>query len=204
MAAARYQDLAQFRLPRGFRGRNAVVVQLWYVVAATLFRWSPQALYGWRSLLLRLFGARIGQGVKVRSSATILYPWKVAIGERSWIGDEAVLYSLGEIRIGANSVVSQRSYLCTGSHAIDKIEFDIEARPIVVGSECWIASDVFVAPGVSIGDGAVVGARSTVFEDVPAGMVAFGTPARPVRPRNGTAIRGSNDAMPATGAARHR
>lgn len=180
----RYQDLTKFRLPRGFRGRSSLVVQLWFVVQATLFRWSPQFLYGWRSLLLRLFGAKLGRGVEVRPTATITYPWKVSIGDHCWISDEVVLYSLGEIRIGAHTVVSQRSYLCTGSHAIDKVGFDIFTLPIVVGSECWIASDVFVAPGVSIGDGTVVGARSTVLHDLPAGMICHGAPALPVRARD--------------------
>lgn len=177
------QDLAQFRVPPGFRGRSALVVQLWWCVQATLFRGSPQFLFGWRRWLLRLFGARIGKGVLIRPSVEVTYPWKLTIGDHAWIGDGAVLYTLGEIHIGSNSVVSQRSYLCTGGHRTDTPSFDIYALPIVVGAECWIASDVFVAPGVSVGEGAVVGARSTVFDDLPSGMICYGTPARPVRPR---------------------
>jgi putative colanic acid biosynthesis acetyltransferase WcaF len=181
--SGRYQDLTQFRLPPGFRGRSAATVQLWYIVQATLFRWSPQFLYGWRSFLLRLFGAKLGHGVEIRPTSRITYPWKVTIGDHCWISDDTVLYSLGEIHIGANSVISQRSYLCTGLHDHTKAGFDILTLPIVVGSECWLASDVYVAPGVSIGDGAVVGARSTVFHDLPGGMICYGTPAVPMRPR---------------------
>lgn len=160
-----------------------MAVQLWWVVQATLFRASPQVLYGWRRWLLRRFGAKIGRGVLIRSTATVTYPWKLTIGDYSWIGDDVVLYSLGEIHIGAHSVVSQRSYICTGSHNAATIAFDIYALPIFIGNECWIASDVFVAPGVSISDGAVVGARSTVFDDLPAGMICYGNPAQPKRRR---------------------
>jgi putative colanic acid biosynthesis acetyltransferase WcaF len=180
---ARYQNLAKFKLPEGFRGRSAIIVQLWWLVEATLFRASPQIFYGWRRFLLRLFGAKIGRGVLIRPSASITYPWKIAIGDSTWIGDHTVLYSLGPIDIGANVVISQNSYICAAQHDPESIGFDMVAKLISIGSECWLASDVFVAPGVSIGEGAVVGVRSSVFHDLPGGMIYFGTPARPVRRR---------------------
>jgi putative colanic acid biosynthesis acetyltransferase WcaF len=179
----RYQDLRRFRLPAKFRGRSAIAVQLWWLVQATLFRMSPQVCYGWRRFLLRLFGAKIGRDVRLRATVEVTYPWKLEIGEHSWIGDEVVLYTLGPIHIGANSVVSQRSYLCTGSHDPASLAFDIFALPIWIGDECWVAADVFVAPGVSIADGAVIGVRSTVLDDMPAAMVCYGSPAVPVRAR---------------------
>jgi len=178
-----FQDLGGFRLPPGFRGRPAWVVQLWWLVQATLFRGSPQVLYGWRRFLLRCFGCRLGPGVLIRPSATITYPWKVTIGAHCWIGDDVVLYSLGEIRVGANTAISQRAYLCAASRDHTRREFPIRAAPVTLEDEVWIATDVFVGPGVTIGRGAVVGARSSVFADLPGGMVALGTPARPVRPR---------------------
>jgi putative colanic acid biosynthesis acetyltransferase WcaF len=177
------QDLAAFTLPANFRGRSAIMVQLWWLVQATLFRGSPQMLYAFRRWLLRLFGAKIGKGVLVRPSATFTYPWKIAIGDYSWIGDHAVLYSLGDITIGKNAVVSQKSYLCAGTHDYRSQKFDIYAKPIVVEDEVWVAADVFVAPGVLIGKGAVVGSRSSVFTNLPPMMVCVGAPARPVRPR---------------------
>jgi putative colanic acid biosynthesis acetyltransferase WcaF len=179
----RVQDLQAFHLPADFRGRPAWLVQLWWMVQSTLFSRSPQVLYGWRRFLLRLFGCRVGKGVLVRPSAEITYPWKVSIGDYSWIGDHVTLYSLGEIHIGANAVVSQRSYLCTGAHDIESPSFDIYDKPIFIEDEAWLAADVFVSPGVRIGRGAVVGARSTVFHDLPPMMVSFGNPAKPVRPR---------------------
>jgi putative colanic acid biosynthesis acetyltransferase WcaF len=182
-AAAGYQQLSRFRVPAGFRGRPGWFVLLWWLVDSTLFRCSPQPFYGWRRWLLRRFGARVGRGVLVRPSASVTYPWKVTLGAHCWVGDEVVLYSLGPIEIGHDAVVSQRSYLCTGSHDYADPAFAIFARPIVVAPEAWLATDVFVAPGVTIGQGAVVGARSSVFKDVPPGMVGSGNPFRVLRPR---------------------
>lgn len=183
----RYQRLDRFSVPAGFRGRSAVVVQLWWLVQATLFAGSPQLCYGWRRFLLRLFGARIGAGVIIRPTVRVTYPWKLTIEDHAWVGDHVELYTLGEIRIGAHAVVSQRSYLCTGSHDYRKTTFDIYAQPIVVEPEAWVAADVFIYPGVTIGRGAVIGARSTVLSDMPPGMICAGYPARPVRERGASA-----------------
>jgi putative colanic acid biosynthesis acetyltransferase WcaF len=189
MQSPRFQDLTRFKLPPGMRGRSAVCVQTWWIVQDSLFRWSPQFLYGWRRFLLRLFGAKIGAGVLIRPSAKITYPWKVTVGDYSWIGDDAVLYSWDKIEIGPHSVVSQKSYLCTGYHDPGSVAFDLLAGPISIGQECWVAADVFVGPGVSIGNGAVVGARSTVLHDLPPGMICMGNPAKPVRKRKSPAAR---------------
>jgi putative colanic acid biosynthesis acetyltransferase WcaF len=177
------QELSRFRLPPGFRGRSGVTVLLWQITQSSLFACSPQPLYGWRRFLLRCFGARIGRGVLIRPSARVTYPWKVEIGDHSWIGDHAELYSLGPIRIGANAVISQRSYICAASHDYGRTDFPIMAAGIEIGDQAWIAADVFVAPGIRIGRGAVIGARSSVFSDMPPDMVAWGSPARPIRPR---------------------
>ena len=178
-----WQDLGSFRLPPGFRGRSAWVVQLWWLTQSLLFQPSPQFAFGFRNALLRLFGARIGRGVRIRPSASITYPWKLEIGARAWIGDQVVLYSLGPIRIGADAVVSQRSYLCAADHDLEDPAFTIRARPVAVESQAWVAADCFLAPGVTIGRGAVIGARSSVFSSMPAGMVCFGSPCRPRRSR---------------------
>src|ERR1700736_2868683 len=177
------QNLREFKIPANFRGKPAWVVQLWWLVQATLFRCSPQVLYGWRRWLLRLFGARIGRGVLIRATAEITYPWKLTIGDWSWIGDNVTLYTLGEIYIGENAVVSQQCYLCTGSHDYTSPSFDIFSRPVRIDTEAWLAAGVFVAPGVNIGRGVVVAMRSVVTHDLPSMMVCFGSPAEPRRPR---------------------
>lgn len=178
-----HQDLSRFRLPDGFRGRSALWVQIWWLVQATLFRASPQFAYGFRRSILRFFGARIGHRVLIRPSARITYPWKVAIGQGSWVGDNVVLYSLGNIEIGSNSVISQRSYLCAADHDYRIVEFPIRARPVHIGDQVWVGTDVFVGPGVCIGSGAVIGARSSVFKNMPSEMVCVGSPCLPVKER---------------------
>ncbi len=179
-----YQDLSRFSVPPGFRGRPAWFVQFWNLCYVTLFRCSPQIMYGWRRWLLRRFGARVGRGVLIRPDAQITYPWKVSIGDYAWIGNEVVLYSLGDIHVGHHAVVSQRSYLCTAAHRHDVASFDLWTQKIIIEDQAWVATDVFIGPGVTVGRGAVVGARSTVFADLPGGMICYGSPAKAVRPRN--------------------
>lgn len=179
----RLQDLGAFRLPAGFRGRPAWQVQIWWMIEATVFRWSPQFLYGFRRWLLRCFGAHIGSGVIIRPSARVTYPWKLSIGDNAWIGDDVVLYTLGEIVIEHDVVVSQGSYLCAADHDYTAVDFTIRARPIRIRQEAWVASQVFVGPGVTVGEGAVIGARSAVFADMPPRMVCMGSPCVPCKPR---------------------
>ncbi len=177
------QNLNKFKLPENFRGRSSITVQLWWFIQATLFALSPQFLYGWRRFLLRRFGAKIGKNVIIRPTVKIQYPWKVKIGDYSWIGDDVNLYSLGEISIGKNTVISQKSYICTGSHDYLSDAFDIYAEPIHIGDKVWIATDVYVAPGVKIEDEVVVGARSSVFKNLEKGNVYVGSPAKFIKKR---------------------
>jgi len=178
-----WQILPLFKLPVGFRGKPGWYVQLWWLVQSTFFGLSPQFMYGWRRWLLRLFGAKIGKKVLLRPTIRVTYPWKINIGDYTWVGDNVVLYSLGKIEIGNNVVISQKSYLCTAGHDYRKPTFDIFARKITIGDQAWLAVDVYVAPGVKIGKGSLVGARSSVFSDLPAGMICLGSPAKPVKPR---------------------
>lgn len=178
-----FQKLSDFKLPENFRGRSAIIVQLWWFIQSTLFACSPQFAYKWRNLLLRSFGAKIGKNVIVRPTVRITYPWKLTIKDNAWVGDYVDLYTLGDITIGKNAVVSQKSYLCTGSHDYQSEAFDIYAKPIVIEDEAWVATDVFIAPGVTIGKGAVIGSRSSVYKDMPESMVCIGNPARPIKPR---------------------
>ena len=139
---------------------------------------------GWRNFRLRFFGARIGINVLIRPTVRITYPWKLAVGDHSWVGDDVVLYSLGNIVLEDNVVVSQKSYLCAASHDYSRLSFDIVATPVVIKREAWIATDVFIGPGVVVGAGSLVGARSSVFQDVPSGAICAGSPARVIGNRS--------------------
>jgi putative colanic acid biosynthesis acetyltransferase WcaF len=149
------------------------------LVQAIAFPLTPHSFHAARITLLRLFGAQIGQDVIIRPTARFTYPWKVTIGSYSWIGDDVVLYSLDQITIGQHCVISQKSYLCTGSHDIQDPTFNLKTAPISIGNGVWIAADCFVAPGVAIGSNAVIGVRSKVLRDMPAQQVCWGDPCRP-------------------------
>jgi len=177
------QKLNTFKLPKGFRGKSIFYVQFWWLVSYLLFKPSPQFLYSWRRFLLRIFGAKIGKNVIIRPTVTITYPWKLNIGDYSWIGDDVVLYTLGEIYIGRNTVISQRSYICTGSHDYTKSNFLIYAKKIIIEDSCWLATDVFVAPGITIKSNTVVGSRSSVYNNLPKNSICIGNPAKAIKER---------------------
>lgn len=178
-----FQDLRLFTVPRDFRGRSKYIVQLWWIVQDTLFRWSPQACFGWRRFLLRIFGAQIGRNVNIRSSVKITYPWKLTIGDYCWIGDDCVLYNLGNISIGNHVAIAHKVYINTGGHDYHRTSFDIFAKPVIIEDECWITNDVYIAPGVTIGKGTIVSARSSVYKNLERGKVYMGSPARIIKDR---------------------
>jgi putative colanic acid biosynthesis acetyltransferase WcaF len=156
---------------------------LWMIVRAGLFRTSFHNWYGWRRLLLQLFGAQLGKGVRIRPTAFVEIPWNLIVGDDTVIGDYAIIYSLGKITIGRASTISQYAHLCAGTHDYTTRRFPLIKPPIVIGQEVWIAADAFVGPGVTIGDRAVVGARATVVSDVPADQVVTGPAAKILKQR---------------------
>jgi putative colanic acid biosynthesis acetyltransferase WcaF len=139
--------------------------------------------YASRACLLRLFGGQIGRNVRLRRTVKIEIPWNLRIADDVSIGDEAILYSLGIIEVGARTFISQYAHLCAGTHDYTRRDYPLQKLPVVIGSDCWIATDAFVGPGVTIGDRSVVGARSSVFKDVACDLVVAGNPARTIKPR---------------------
>lgn len=172
-------DLRNYNQSNFDRGRPSWLILIWWLVQAIAFPLSLHNFHGFRCSLLRLFGAKIGKGVNIRPTARITYPWKVEIGDYSWIGDDVVIYSVDQIHIGCHCVISQKCYLCTGSHDLQDPNFALIIAPIFIGNGTWIATDCFIAPGVKIGANTVIGARSSVFQDIPAAQVAWGSPCRP-------------------------
>lgn len=156
---------------------------VWSAAWALLFRPSPRNAYRWRAWLLRRFGARLGRNVRIRPSTSVEIPWNLDLGDDVSIGDHVILYALGPIRLGDRSFVSQYAHLCAGTHDHTRPDYPLLRPPIVIGEDCWIAADAFVGPDVTIGDRTVVGARASVFADLPPDVIAFGNPAKPVKPR---------------------
>lgn len=170
--------------PSGFDyGRSKFFVFLWFLCQDTLFRFSPIPCHGFRRKLLRIFGCKVGKKVILHPRSRLHYPWRIQIGNYCWIGDDVCLYSIAPINIGSHTVVSQRSFLCTAGHDYNNPFFRTTQNSITIGSGVWIAADVYVAPGVTIGDNAVIGARSSVFHDMPADMLCYGYPCRPIKER---------------------
>ena len=162
---------------------NRVVRVVWGIAWLLLARFTPPPLHAWRRLVLRAFGARVGRGARVHASVAIWLPRNLELGEQVLIGPGARLYNQGPIAIGAWSVISQRAYLCASTHRVDDPDFQLECRPIAVGERCWVATEAFVGPGVTMGDGAVLGARGALFEDATADGIYRGNPAILVRQR---------------------
>lgn len=157
---------------------------LWYVVNKTLFRvLVTPYLKEFRNGLLRLFGAQVARGVLIYPSVDVWYPWKLKIGRFSCVGAKVNLYNKDFIEIGENVVVSQNSFLCTASHNINSESHTLITRPIILDNRSWVAADSFVGMGVTIGEGAVVGARAAVFKDVEPWTVVGGNPAKFIKKR---------------------
>jgi putative colanic acid biosynthesis acetyltransferase WcaF len=163
--------------------RNKIGRVLWNTVWTIFYRPSPKICHGWRRFLLRSFGAKIGRAALPYPSAKIWAPWNLEMGDHSCLSENVDCYCVARISIGSRAAVSQYSFLCTATHDIETSDLALHTAPIVIHDGAWIAADVFVGPGVTIGTGAVVGARASVFRDVPDGGVAIGTPAKCVRRR---------------------
>src|SRR6516162_10860652 len=157
--------------------------RLW-TLAHPLFRFSPRPCFGWRRLLLRCFGAKIGRSVHVYPSATIYFPWNLEAGDESAIGEQAFIYNLGRVTLGPRVTISHRAHLCAGTHDYTKPDFPLLRLPIIIGSDAWICADAFVGPGVTIGEGAIVGARAVAMKDVGARSIVVGNPARESKKRD--------------------
>ena len=130
-----------------------------------------------------MFGARVGRNVNIYGSAIIYMPWNLEIGDWSAIGEWALVYDLGPVRIGDRVTVSHRAHLCAGTHDYTDAAMPLSKPEIVVGDEAWICADAYVGPGVKVGEGAVVGARAVVVRDVSAWTVVAGNPARVIKTR---------------------
>lgn len=148
-----------------------------------LFRFSPRQFFSWRRFLLRLFGAKIGRHVHVYNSAVIYMPWNLEIGDWSAIGELVYVYNLGRVSIGSRATISHRAHLCAGTHDYQDATLPLLKPPISIGDESWVCADAFIGPGVTVGEGAVVGARSVVVKNVPPWQVVAGNPAKSIKKR---------------------
>jgi putative colanic acid biosynthesis acetyltransferase WcaF len=161
------------------RGASKIKEALWWVVRSVLFApWFPIPS-SIKVAALRLFGAKVGRGVVIRSQVNITFPWKVTLGDHVWIGDEVLILSLDQVTIASHVCISQRAFLCTGSHQFKSENFDLVTKPISIREGCWIAANVFIGAGVTLGKGTLCSAGSVVLKSHGADQVLVGNPAVP-------------------------
>jgi putative colanic acid biosynthesis acetyltransferase WcaF len=168
------RSLRAFRGDGYSAGRGKVWQAAWFATMNLVFMawWCPKGL---RPRLLRAFGAQVGERVFIRHRVRVLWPWKLSIGDDSWIGEDVWLLNLEPITIGGDVCLSQGAFLCTGSHDVRSPSFEYDNGKIAVQDRAWVAAQALVLRGVIVGTGAVVGARAIVTKDLPpAGRVVAG------------------------------
>lgn len=159
------------------RGKSALVFALWQLVKwfffKTVFPWPT----GLKVVLLKLFGASVGEGVIIKPQVNIHLPWKLAIGDHAWIGEEVFLLNFEPMVIGAHACISQRAFLCGGNHDFRDPAMKYRNGPITICDGAWVGAQVFVAPGVIVGIDAVIAAGSVLLSNADAGLIYKGNPA---------------------------
>ncbi len=147
------------------------------------FRFSPRPCFGWRRFVLRCFGAKIGRCVNFYPSTVVYFPWNLAVGDWSAVGEDALIYNLGPVTLGRKVTVSHRAHLCAGTHDYTQPDLPLLKPPIEVKDQAWICADAFVGPGVTVGEGAIVGARAVAMKDIAPWTIVAGNPACVVKQR---------------------
>lgn len=175
-------DLKNYKNRHSLKSKIGRVV--WNVIWVLLFRPTQKGfLDWWRVLLLRLFGAKIGNHSYVAGSCKIWAPWNLIMGDNSCIAEHVNCYNVDKVFIGDNVVVSQEAFLCTASHDISSVNMELKTKPITVENNVWITARVIIMPGVTIREGGVVAAGAVVTHDVDEWLVVGGSPAKMIRKR---------------------
>lgn len=160
------RDLAEFTGAGYDKGRSLIWQACWFACSNVLFTrwWLPCRL---RPLVLRCFGAEIGQGVIIKHNVRIHWPWKLRVGNHTWLGEDVWILNLEHVAIGDNVCLSQKAFVCTGSHDRRSPTFEFDNAPIVIEDGVWCAAGSSVYRGVVVGPDAVIAAGTQVFVDVP-------------------------------------
>jgi putative colanic acid biosynthesis acetyltransferase WcaF len=162
---------------------NRLLRAVWGLVYAMFFRTSPRPFHAWRAFLLRCFGAKLGPKVHIGAKAKIWAPWNLVCAELASIADEVVVYNPERIELGSHAIVSQQAYLCGATHDYEDARFPLIAFPISIGPYAWVCARAVVQPGISVGQGAVLGLASVATRDLEPWTVYAGVPARKVKLR---------------------
>ena len=162
-----------------YRVGNVIFAVVW----AVFCRFSPKPLNPLRLMVLRLFGTKISGRPFVAPSCRIRMPWNLELEDRVALAYDSEIYNLGKVTIRARATVAQQAYICAGGHDITRESLPLQLGPIEIGADAFIFARAFIAPGVNIGEGAVIGGGSVVVKDMPPWMICAGNPCRPIKPR---------------------
>jgi putative colanic acid biosynthesis acetyltransferase WcaF len=165
-------------------GRSYAYRALWLIIEALILLNPIVTPYAVKRWVLRRFGARIGRGVLIKPGVHVKYPWHLEVGDNAWIGERAWIDNFVRVRIGANAVVSQGAYLCTGNHDWSDPGMGLILKPVTVEDGAWVGAFARIAPGVTVGREAVVTLGSVLLKDAGARGVYAGNPAMRVRERS--------------------
>lgn len=179
-----HTQASAYASPWSFRRRVALL--LWEYVWPLTCAWTPKPANAWRLFVLRCFGAKIHGRPFVHGRANIQHPWNLILHHRACLGDKAVAYSLAEIELGEDATVAQEAYLCTGTHDFTSPQLALQTAPIRIGRGAFVGARSFVLPGLTLGEGCVIGAAAVVTRDVTPYAIVAGNPARQIgtRPRD--------------------
>lgn len=173
-------DVKMNRTEQKWSKKELIVRVLWSFISP-VFRFSPRIFWGWRRLLLRVFGAKIGRHVNIYPTVKVHIPWNVSIGDFAAVGDNVILYALGPIEIAERVTISQGAHLCAGTHDLSKVHRPLIKSKIQIQQESWICADAFIGPNVKLGPRTIIGARSVVMRDVKEGLTVAGNPAQVIK-----------------------
>jgi putative colanic acid biosynthesis acetyltransferase WcaF len=164
------------------RGRPKWVEALWLFADWLLIRSAlPGSTH--RRIILRMFGARIGKGAAIKPGVRVKFPWRLMVGDFSWIGEDVWIDNLTDVTIGSHCCVSQTAYLCTGSHDWASPDFKLIVRPIHIGNHAWVAARGVVGPGVTLGEGSVLTIGSVATSNLQPWSIHSGVPAKIIKAR---------------------
>jgi len=165
--------------PRG----NPLKRLAWYYVNVIFFKSAMIPSSGIKCALLRLFGARVGKGVNIKPSVNIKYPWRLIIGDYTWIGEKSWIDNLDDVVIGANCCISQGAMLLCGNHNYRKSTFDLITGKINLDDGVWIGAYSIVCPGIHCKSHAVLAVNSVATRDLEPYSIYQGNPAVKVKDR---------------------
>ena len=170
-------DLSSFQNPEFSHGKSMLVRLLWIVLSRIFFETVIPYPNTWKSSILRLFGAKIGKGVVLKPSVKIKQPWRLEIGDHSWIGEGVWIDNLVQVTLASNVCLSQGAFLLTGNHNYKITSFDLITGEIHLEEGVWIGAKSIVGPGVTCHSHAVLAAGSCAFKNLDAYSVYQGNPA---------------------------